>query len=171
MAALYFAGMAAIVGWALPQAVPAGGHDGRASSTPDAGVSDATGGLSIPEKMPGSARIRVNCAECGVVESVRTIHRRDEIVAGCAAGDGEEARIPGRLINVDGRGEVPSLADTIAGVIFGDRGAKKFRLTARHQIVVRLRDGSRHVFDEETPRSLRVGERIRVIAGATETNG
>ncbi len=171
MAALYFAGMAAIVGWALPQAVPAGGHDERASSTPDAGASDATSERSTPEKLPGSARIRVNCAECGVVESVRTIHRIDEIVAGCAAGDGGEARTPGRLINADGRGGVPSLADTIAGVLFGDRGAKTFRVTARHQIVVRLRDGSRQVFDEETPRSLRVGERIMVIAGATETNG
>lgn len=40
------------------------------------------------------------------------------------------------------------------------------QIDARHQIVVRLRDGTKQVFDETTPRTLRVGDRIMVIARA-----
>ena len=47
----------------------------------------------------------------------------------------------------------------------------KIRVTTQHQIVVRFRDGSKHVFNEETPRSVRVGDRIQVIAGAVRRNG
>jgi hypothetical protein len=38
------------------------------------------------------------------------------------------------------------------------------KIDTHHQIVVRLRDGTKQVFDETTPRTLRVGDRIMVIA-------
>ena len=62
-----------------------------------------------------------------------------------------------------------SLADTVASVIADGRGRKKVTVNTRHQIVVRFRDGSKQVFDEATPRSLHVGDRIVVIAGTEET--
>ena len=55
-----------------------------------------------------------------------------------------------------------------ASVIADGRGRKKVAIDTRHQIVVRFRDGSKQVFDEATPRSLHVGDRIVVIAGTEE---
>jgi hypothetical protein len=79
-------------------------------------------------------------------------------------------RVPGNLF--DGATvDLASLADTAASVIAGDRRARKFRVTTRHQIVVRFRDGTRHVFNEDSPRTLREGDRIQVIAGSAEANG
>ena len=89
------------------------------------------------------------------------------IMAGCYAGDGPAFH--GRLINAGGLYDPDSLADTVASVIADGRGRKKVTVNTRHQIVVRFRDGSKQVFDEATPRSLRVGDRIVVIAGTEQT--
>ena len=83
----------------------------------------------------------------------------------CAIGDTAVTRFPGNLSDVDDHNEMATLADTVAGVIAGDHPARKVSVRTRHQIVVRFRDGSRHVFDEDTPRTLREGDRIMVIAG------
>jgi hypothetical protein len=39
---------------------------------------------------------------------------------------------------------------------------RKTKRTAGYEIVVRFRDGTRHVFTETTPRTVRQGERILV---------
>ena len=96
----------------------------------------------------------MNCDGCGVIESVRSIDTRKEGMKWCAIGDTAGTRLPGSLIDGDDHNELVTLADTVAGVIAGDHPARKVRVTTRHQIVVRFRDGSRHVFDEETPRAL-----------------
>jgi hypothetical protein len=85
------------------------------------------------------------------------------VMAGCYAGDGPAFHA--RLINAGGLYDTDSLADTVASVIADGRGRKKVTVNTRHQIVVRFRDGSKQVFDEATPRSLHVGDRIVVIAG------
>ena len=62
--------------------------------------------------------------------------------------------------------DVESLADTVAATIADENAVRRVAVITRHQIVVRFPDGTRHVFDEVTPRTLRVGDRVRVIAGA-----
>ena len=118
-----------------------------------------------------NARSRVNCDGCGVIESVRRIDTRDEIMQWCTIGNIAGTGVPGNPIGGDERADLASLADTAAGVITGDQRKRKFRVTTRHQIVVRFRDGTRHVFNEDSPRTLREGDRIQVIAGSAEANG
>jgi outer membrane lipoprotein SlyB len=113
----------------------------------------------------------VNCEGCGVIESVRRIDTRDEIMEWCAIGDIAGTRVPGSLADGGDRDDLASLADTTASVIAGDRRTRTFRVTTRHQIVVRFRDGSRHVFNEDSPRTLREGDRIQVIAGSAGADG
>lgn len=170
-AALYVAGNAAVVVWSLPDEGPADRRTELAMRLPDTGTSDAAGVRSTPVRMTGNARNKANCEECGVIESVRRIDKREEMMGWCAVGEIAATRIPGSLIDGGERQALVTLADTVAGVIVGDLGAKKVRVTSRHQIVVRFRDGSRHVFNEETPRTLRVGDRIQVIAGAAGASG
>lgn len=171
LAVVYVAGIVAIAGWAVPREDAAAKLDELATRLPNAGIVETTSESSPLAKEPGSARSRATCAECGVVESVQTVHGREVVIGACTIGDIDETRIPGSVINAAARMGPRPIADTIAGAIVGNRGATTVVLTTRHQIVVRFRDGSRRVLDERTPRTLRVGERIQVIEGATGASG
>lgn len=171
MAAIGFIGMAAIAGWSLPEVASTGHRAERATPLTDSGVPDMTGEPPTSVHAKSSARHKLNCERCGVIESVRRIDTREEIVQGCAAGDTEGMRIPGYRIDGGDRNDLMWLAETVAGVIAGDHRAKNVRVTTRHQIVVRFRDGSRHVFNEDSQRTLREGDRIMVIAGSNRVNG
>ena len=174
--AFYFIGMAAIVGWSLPKAgsaAPAGPRAELAMQVqmPDGEVPATAVEAPASVPSPRNARSRVSCDGCGVIESVRRIDTRDEIMEWCAIGDTAGTRAPGNLVDGGDRDGLASLADTTASVIAGDRRARKFRVTTRHQIVVRFRDGTRHVFNEDSPRTLREGDRIQFIAGSAGANG
>ena len=174
--AFYFIGMAAIVGWSLPKAGSVSLVEPLVELAMLVQMPDGEGPATAVEapasvRSPRNVHSRVNCEGCGVIESVRRIDTRDEIMEWCTIGNIAGTRVPGNPIGGDERGDLASLADTAAGVIAGDQRTRKFRVTTRHQIVVRFRDGSRHVFDEDTPRTLREGDRIKVIAGSTRLNG
>jgi len=115
----------------------------------------------------GKSRAKVSCAECGVIVAVFRIDTPVPIMGGCYVEDG--LAFHGRLMNAGRLYDPGSLADTVASVIADGRGRKKVTVDTRHQIVVRLRDGSKQVFDEATPRNLHVGDRIVVIAGMEQT--
>jgi hypothetical protein len=156
--AFYFIGMAAIVGWSLSGAGPVTLAEPHAESAIQVQMPDGEAPASAVEApasapSPRHARNWVKCEGCGVIESVRRIDTRDEIMEWCAIGDTAGTRVPGNLVNG------------------GDRDIRKFRVTTRHQIVVRFRDGTRHVFNEDSPRTLREGDRIQFIAGSTGANG
>src|SRR5205823_6075873 len=144
-------------------------RDARISATPTAPV-PATRGTPAAEEPPPTLvtvkpRGKAGCAGCGVVVAVLRIETPVAVMAGCYVGDGPAFHA--RLINAGGY-DTDSLANTVASVIADGRGRKKVAINTRHQIVVRFRDGSKQVFDEATPRSLHVGDRIVVIAGTEE---
>jgi outer membrane lipoprotein SlyB len=171
VAACYFLGIAAIVGWSLPEAGPAA-H--RVESTIRLTGGEPAAAVVLqprPVRATRSARPRANCDGCGVVESVRTIDTPEETMAWCAIGDPAGSRYPGYLFEVGDRHDPATLAETVAGAIVGDNRARKVRVTTRYEFVVRFPDGSRRVFNEDTPRTLREGERINVIAGSSGANG
>jgi outer membrane lipoprotein SlyB len=170
LAAFYYACVLAIVGLALPKENPAAQPVMLAKLDPDAEKGDATDVDSAPVRVAPVARRKAACTDCGVIESVRQIDSRKEIMEGCAAGDVTAARMSYTLIAGSQHNDSMTLADAVDGVIFGERGAKKVSVTTRYQMVVRFRDGSRHVFNEETPRTLRVGDRIQVIAALARTS-
>jgi hypothetical protein len=142
-----------------------------AEDDPDAGANTtpATNVDAPPPEMlsiGGSVRRKGRCADCGVVESIGRVDRQESLRQvrsfayfdrpGTTGGQYERAGYPG----------IATLADTVESVLAGPPSVKHTTIASRHRFVVRLRDGSRHVFDEATARSLHSGERIRVIAGA-----
>jgi outer membrane lipoprotein SlyB len=172
--AFYFIGMVAIVGWSLPNTgstAPAGPSAELAMPISDREVPATAVERPGPAPTARNARSRVNCDGCGVIESVRRIDTRDEIMQWCTIGNIAGTRVPGNPIGDNERADLASLADTAASVIAGDQRTRKYRVTTRHQIVVRFRDGTRHVFNEDVPRTLREGDRIQVIAGSAGANG
>jgi outer membrane lipoprotein SlyB len=159
--AFSLAGIVAIVGWSLPEAGVAD-RRARTMALPN-GISDSAGAPGQMMLATMSTQSRVNCAECGVIESMQRIDTHDRVMGGCNAGELARTRAAGTLFGDGEPDDAVSLADAVAGVIAGERAGRKAAVTIRHQIIVRFRDGSRHVFDESTPRTLHVGERIRVI--------
>ena len=170
-AIVYLACCAAIVGWSLPGKIASVFPVELKMPVPETRAPESTDARSTPVHAMGKTRNKVNCAECGVIESMRRIDKREEILGWCGIGDTPGAPFHGDLIDGGGRFDSVTLADTVADIVAGDHGARKARVTTQHQIVVRFRDGSKRVFNEETPRTVHVGDRIQVIAGATGPNG
>ncbi len=162
----YFTGITLIVGWSLPDGAVPYRRVQPAMSLPDSGASRATTESAHLMPAKGATRSKANCAGCGVVESGRTIDTRDEPAGGCSAGESGTSDIS-NVFAASGSG-VESLAEIVSATIAGEGGTRKIATTTRHQIVVRFPDGTRVAFDEATPRTLRVGDRIKVIAGAVE---
>jgi len=139
----------------------------RAIHVSAADAKDADGGNKIDlhavETSRSIARLKTKCAGCGVIESVRRIEIDEHAGGSCVDGDRDDLALSGRLLG-GARKEVVTLADTIAGSVGIDESGKKVRRASGYQIVVRFRDGTRHVFTETTPRSLRLGDRILVVS-------
>ncbi len=170
IALAYFAGISLIVGWSLPDGVAADRPADVAMRLPEPGDIQAAAAFAKPIADAGKTRSRVNCAGCGVIESVQQ-DRYARIAVMARVPCRRRRRRPRPSLDVADPTTPESLANTVASVIADGRGRKKVAVTTRHQIVVRFRDGSRQVFDEATPRSLRVGDRIMVIAGTAEAKG
>ena len=105
---------------------------------------------------PGDAKALINVATSDPVARANAPRGAVEDVALIALSEGGSVR---RKLDCAGCGVVESISRI-------DRsGAGTIKVTTNYQFVVRLRDGSRHVFDEATRRTLHLGERIHVIAG------
>jgi len=117
----------------------------------------------------GSARRKLDCAGCGVVESVRRIDRQERIGGVCAYGYAysysDSFWVSGSVHDGGEYSGGATFLDTVAGASTGRSSAGTIKVTTRYQFIVRLRDGSRHMFDQATRGTLHLGERIHVIAG------
>jgi hypothetical protein len=88
--------------------------------------------------LTGEARVQSRCPECGMIVSMQKIESPDG-----ASG--------------------PGATD---GVAAGNRGETRVKSTERHEIIVRMADGSSRVIDDANPSRWRLGQRLIVIAGA-----
>ena len=132
------------------------------AETPD---SDDEGAPQARPPVDRSIRRNLHCAGCGVVETMSRIDRRGSASDVCTAANFDHywrAGMPepgGEWLGGS------TLSDTVEGALTGRPVARSVIIGSSHQIVIRLRDGSRRVFDEATARALRPGERMQVIAG------
>ena len=115
----------------------------------------------------GSIRRKLDCAGCGVVESVSRIDRQERIGGVCSYGYAysDSFWVTGSVHDGDEYSGIATFLDTVAGTLAGRSSAETIKVTTSYQFVVRLRDGSRHLFDQATRGTLHLGERIHVIAG------
>ena len=170
VAALCAAGITTVAGLSLPGKDPAARRDALTTGLAEPAIPDPRDEIAFPETVRGHARRGANCPHCGVIEAVRTILHPEAVAGKCVAANAQAMRIPGGLSDAEETGP-PRLTEIIALATLGEQGARNVRIVARYQMVVRLRDGSKRIFDEETPRTLRVGDRVRIIDGAADMNG
>ena len=164
--------IAAIADWSLP-AKSASRDRAAVAESPPKGMNSVAGDAIAAGKAgrakdavsarDGVARLKAKCAGCGIIESIRKIEVDERTAGRCAISDLDGTHLPAILL-ASRHKEVVSLADAVVDAIGGDENARKPRRITGYQIVVRFRDGTRHVFTETTPRSLRLGDRVLVVA-------
>jgi outer membrane lipoprotein SlyB len=139
----------------------------------DATRGAAEDGALIALSKGGPVRRKVDCAGCGVVESVSRIDRQVRIGGVCTKANAYSDRfwVAGSVHDGGEHSGVATFLDTVAGTFAGRSNAGTIKVTTSYQFVVRLRDGSRHVFDQATRGTLHLGERIHVIAGVNPPTG
>jgi len=138
-------------------------------SAVDAGAPSNQAAPAVPRNAAvaasGATRTRMYCANCAVVESMRRVERRVNVPAVCPALDSARFWTGRYDVTYDTTHGTRMFSLGADGAVAGRLGAAKTVAKPTYQIVVRFRDGSRHVFNEATPRTLQSGERVQVIAG------
>lgn len=134
------AGIAAVMAWLLTPTDRAAAAFVPHNVVPRPGrLADAETQKS-PLPAQGDPRIRVKCAECGIVESAREIGQ---------LGEGVDPGVAGGLTR-SGRNEPLGTS------------------TKSYEVIVRLRDGSIRAFTAANSASWRAGERVMIIEGTRQ---
>lgn len=113
-----------------------------------------------------SPRARGNwCAECGNVESVRTITQRAQ---GSGVGAAGGAILGGLLGNQVGSGhgrQLATVAGAVGGAVVGNQVEGNMKASHTYEIRVRLDDGTLRTFHQSTAPDWRTGERVKIVKG------
>ena len=157
----------------LPKRVAAGQAESAIRPSTSAGyrADDAAARPALLVEDPVKARGKALCAECGIIEAVQRIDTPLKFTGWCDAAEIARTQNDGRAYGRDFRADREALSETVVAAIATSRASTKEAVITRHRIVVRMRNGSRQIFDESTPRMLNVGDRMVVIAGAPRTHG
>jgi outer membrane lipoprotein SlyB len=105
------------------------------------------------------------CANCGNIESIRTITTR---ARGSGVGAGAGAVLGGLLGHQIGGGNGRSLATVagaVGGAVVGNQVEGNMHATTSYEIRVRLDDGTLRTFHQGAQPSWRTGERVRIVKG------
>jgi hypothetical protein len=101
----------------------------------------------------GSVRRKARCADCGVVESMTRVDRQETLGGVCSFAHSDRLGITENTYDGGVYGGTATLLDAVESVVAGRPSAGHSKIASSHRLVVRLRDGSRHVFDEGTSRT------------------
>jgi outer membrane lipoprotein SlyB len=105
------------------------------------------------------------CANCGNIESIRTITTR---ARGSGLGAAGGAVLGGLLGNQIGGGtgrQVATVAGAVGGAVMGNQVEGNMRASHSYEIRVRLDDGTLRTFHQSSPPAWHTGERVRIVKG------
>jgi len=111
------------------------------------------------------------CKECAVIEDVREIEKAGEGSGAGAVGGAVVGGVLGHQVG-SGRGrDVATVLGALGGAIGGNAIEKNAKKTKEYQIWIRYEDGSKGMFVQPTAPGWRVGDKVKVINGALQSNG
>ena len=119
---------------------------------------------------PARVATAPRCANCGRVEAVNAIEEKGE---GSGLGAVAGGVVGGLLGNQVGGGSgrtVATVAGAGAGAYAGHEIEKRMKKTLRHDVVVRLEDGTARTFSFQTEPAFRTGDKVRIVDGALVAN-
>lgn len=121
-------------------------------------------------RAPARMATAANCAECGVVESVREIDAKGQGSGLGAVGGGVLGGLLGNQVGA-GRGkDVMTVVGVVGGAVAGNEVEKRVKATKRYEVTVRLSDGSSRVISEASLPVWRPGDKVKIIDGAIRSN-
>lgn len=171
-------GIAAVMGW-IPNSLSGTGdraaiaqQAANAAQPPALKAHRATAAQPAQEGYRAPARMAAvgNCAECGVVESVREIDAKGQGSGLGAVGGGVLGGLLGNQVGA-GRGkDVMTVVGAVGGAVAGNEVEKRVKATRSYEVTVRLNDGSSRVISEASLPAWRPGDRVKVIDGTIRSN-
>jgi outer membrane lipoprotein SlyB len=123
-----------------------------------------------PAASPGPVATSARCAECGVIESVHEIDTKGE---GSGLGAVGGAVVGGLLGNQVGGGrgkDVMTVVGAVGGGFAGNEVEKRVKSTKSYAVTIRLGDGTTKVVTEAAAPTWRIGDKVRIVNGAIQSN-
>ncbi len=173
-------GIAAVMGW-IPNSM--GGPGDKAAmdlqSANTAAPAAAKSGTvkaatprpaAVARTAPVPVAVAAKCAECGVIESVREIDAKGQ---GSGLGAVGGAVVGGLLGNQVGGGrgkDVMTVVGAVGGAVAGNEVEKRVKTTKSYEVTVRLNDGSSRVINEAGAPTWRIGDKVKIVNGAIQSN-
>jgi outer membrane lipoprotein SlyB len=109
------------------------------------------------------------CANCGNVESIRTVTTRAQ---GSGLGAAGGAILGGLLGNQVGSGhgrQLATVAGAVGGAVVGNQVEGNMKANHSYEIRVRLDDGAVRTFHQHSVPQWRTGDRVRIVKGSLRT--
>jgi outer membrane lipoprotein SlyB len=168
-------GIAAVMGW-IPNSM-GGPEDKTSLSLQSANKAPAAAAKSPTAKAAATrpaAPVReaavATCAECGVIESVREIDAKGEGSGLGAVGGGVLGGLLGNQVG-GGRGkDVMTVVGVVGGAVAGNEVEKRVKTTRSYAVTVRLDDGTSRIISEASAPSWRIGDKVKIVNGAIQSN-
>jgi outer membrane lipoprotein SlyB len=110
------------------------------------------------------------CADCGVIESVREVDAKGK---GSGLGAVGGAVLGGLLGNQVGAGhgkDAMTVVGAVGGGLAGNEVEKRMKTTKSYAVTVRLHDGSSRVVSEAGLPSWQIGDKVKIVNGAFQSN-
>lgn len=103
-----------------------------------------------------------NCADCGVVESIRAVESKGQGSGLGAVAGGVVGGILGNQVGGGSGRAAMTVVGAGAGAYAGHEVEKNMNKSVRYQVRVRMNDGAVRTFYEATQPALAVGQKVRV---------
>ena len=182
------AGIAAIMGWIPTSTGTSGNNAALEKLGPDTAKSAAPKSQTAPRQAASTAKpaapktqtppvqvannapVKMTCAECGVVESVREIQHQGASTGLGAVGGAVVGGLLGNQVG-SGRGNTAAtIAGAVGGTIAGNEIEKRVKSGKGYEITVRFDDGSSRVISAASAPTWRSGDRVKVVGGVIQSN-
>lgn len=171
-------GIAALMGW-IPNSMGGSGDTtvlGQPAANtapaviPKAHRAAAARTAAAAEPAPARVAAIAACAECGVIESVREIDAKGQGSGLGAVGGGVLGGLLGNQVG-GGRGkDVMTVVGVVGGAVAGNEVEKRVKASKSYEVTVRLHDGSSRVISEASLPIWHIGDKVKVVNGAIQSN-
>ena len=178
--AFSLAGIAAIMGWipssmgkqdALVIAKAEGPRPGASTrSRSDTPVAPRAKPTTVAAAPAGVPVIKAVCAECGVIETVRTIDTKGDGSGIGAVGGAVVGGVVGNQIGHGTGKAIATVAGAVGGGLAGNQIEKYVKAGKSYEIVARMENGTRRTFNQATAPAWQAGDRVRVVDGVLQSS-
>ncbi len=117
---------------------------------------------------PPAAAAKPKCLDCGVVQSVVEVEVKGKGTGAGAVAGGVAGAVIGNQIG-EGSGKTAArVIGAAGGAVIGHQVERSVRSTKRHDITVRMEDGSERTVSQEQTPTWRSGDKVRVVNDALQ---